>query len=125
MGGYAPISSDTAILSTITALRSTGGDVIITFGGWDPNTGGPGSEPALDAKSLTGLIAEYQSVIDKYHATMLDFDVEGPALPLIATNHFRAGIRRCGPSRRPIQVWRFRLPFLSSRMGSIRTPWTF
>jgi hypothetical protein len=58
----------------IDAIRKRGGDVIISFGG------AGGHEVALEAKDPAQLEAIYQSVIDQYHFTWLDFDVEGGAL---------------------------------------------
>jgi len=62
------------VLSQIQALRAIGGDVIISFGG------AAGTDPAVAATSAAGLQAEYQSVIDRYGVTSLDFDVEGASL---------------------------------------------
>jgi hypothetical protein len=58
----------------IKEIRARGGDVIVSFGGAD------GKEPALVETNITRLEAEYQSVIDRYKFTWLDFDIEGKAL---------------------------------------------
>jgi len=58
----------------IAAIRARGGDVIISFGGAD------GNEIALVETNVEVLTAKYQSVIDQYRFTWLDFDIEGDAL---------------------------------------------
>jgi chitinase len=58
----------------IAALRAIGGDVRVAFGGSSD------SELAATCTSLTDLVGRYQSVIDAYHLTHLDFDVEGKTL---------------------------------------------
>ncbi len=60
--------------SQITSIRSSGGDVICSFGG------ASGGELALDATTAAGLQAQYQAVINKYDFTWLDFDIEGSTL---------------------------------------------
>lgn len=60
--------------SDITSLRHRGGDVIVSFGGWN------GTELAQVCTSDEALRAQYQAVIDKYQATRVDFDVEGDEL---------------------------------------------
>lgn len=58
----------------INTIRSRGGDVIVSFGG------AAGKEIAISETNLARLGAKYQSVIDRYRFTWLDFDVEGDAL---------------------------------------------
>jgi Glycosyl hydrolases family 18 len=58
----------------INAIRSRGGDVIVSFGGE------AGTEIAIAETNLATLEADYQSVIDRYKLTWLDFDIEGDAL---------------------------------------------
>ena len=57
--------------SDIQAIRSQGGDVIISFGG------AAGQELAQTCSSVGSLQAQYQAVVDRYHPTRLDFDIEG------------------------------------------------
>ena len=68
----------------IAALRARGGDVIVSFGGEG------GQEIALVETNVETLAAKYQSVIDQYHFTWLDFDIEGDAL----SKHPEANERR-------------------------------
>jgi hypothetical protein len=58
----------------IDAIRQRGGDVIVSFGGED------GRELAMVMEDPVALQAAYQSIIDRYHFTWLDFDIEGDNL---------------------------------------------
>jgi len=74
--GVGPIANDMlpngqTILSLVHSLRAMGGDVIISFGGAN------GDEPALHCPDPANLAAVYQSVINRYEAKALDFDIEG------------------------------------------------
>jgi chitinase len=60
--------------SDIASLRAAGGDVAISVGGAN------GTEPASSCTSPASLQAQYQRIIDRYHISHLDFDVEGGAL---------------------------------------------
>ena len=71
------------ILSLVQALRAVGGDVIISFGGAN------GDEPALHCPDPTSLAAVYQSVINRYNAHALDFDIEGNKVLDQASIHCR------------------------------------
>lgn len=57
--------------SDIQFVRNQGGDVIISFGGE------AGQEMAQTCTDATSLQAQYQRVINQYHVTHLDFDIEG------------------------------------------------
>lgn len=67
----------------ITAIRARGGDVIISFGGAD------GKEIAITETNTAVLQAKYQSVIDHYKFTWLDFDIEGDSLENTEANQRR------------------------------------
>ena len=58
----------------IDAIRQRGGDVIVSFGGEG------GRELAMVEEDAAALAASYQSIIDRYHFTWLDFDIEGSNL---------------------------------------------
>ena len=60
----------------IDAIRKTGGDVIASFGGAD------GKEIAFVEDDPVALQADYQSIIDRYKFTWLDFDIEGGSLDM-------------------------------------------
>jgi hypothetical protein len=60
--------------SDIQFVRSQGGDVIVSFGGQ------AGTELAQSCTSVSALQAQYQSIIDHYQVSHLDFDIEGPAV---------------------------------------------
>ncbi len=80
--GQIPMA-DNFYSNQIATIRSRGGDVIISFGGEG------GKEPALVETNVVGLEAQYQSVIDHYKFTWLDFDIEGKALPNMEANQRR------------------------------------
>jgi len=87
-GGIGTIANDalpdgSTVLSQIQALRAIGGNVIISFGG------SAGTDPAVAATSAASLQAEYQSVIDRYGITSLDFDIEGAAIANQASINLR------------------------------------
>ena len=78
-GGIGSIAGDTlangaSMQTAIQNLRAAGADVVISFGGAN------GTELALSCTSVASLQAAYQSVIDRYSARMLDFDIEGAAV---------------------------------------------
>jgi hypothetical protein len=79
-GGCSAVWGDQARLplgyynDQISALRSAGGDVIPSFGGYN------GVELAQACGSAAALQAAYQQVIDTYGLTFIDFDIEdGPS----------------------------------------------
>src|SRR5215469_10146775 len=67
----------------INQIRARGGDVIVSFGGE------AGTELAIAETNVTALESEYQSVIDRYKLTWVDFDIEGEALHKSAANRRR------------------------------------
>ena len=68
------LADGTTILSQVQAIQAAGGQITISFGG------AAGREAAFTAPSALALQAEYQSVIDRYGITSIDFDIEGAAL---------------------------------------------
>jgi chitinase len=74
-GGLGSLTMDKRYLAgDVAAMRRAGGDVIASFGG------AAGTDLAVACPTVASLAAQYQSVIDTYGLTRLDFDVEGPAL---------------------------------------------
>ena len=73
-GGTAPVATDAAIAAGIAQITKSGSDVLIAFGGYD------GLELAQVCTDVASLQTAYQSVIDKYHVKILDFDVEHTAI---------------------------------------------
>jgi chitinase len=74
-GGDAVLSpSPDPIMAVINQIRSIGGDVSITFGG------AAAPELAQSCTDLTSLQKQYQTVIDTYHVTHIDFDLESAAV---------------------------------------------
>ncbi len=56
--------------STINAIRSAGGDVVVSFGGWSGNKLGP------NCSSASALAGAYQKVINAYKLKAIDIDIE-------------------------------------------------
>ncbi|MDD5277930.1 MAG: chitinase [Methylovulum sp.] len=71
----AGLTSDllTAIASSIDKFRTNHGEIAISFGGAN------GLPLAQSCTSVDGLVNAYQSVIDTYDLTHIDFDIEGSA----------------------------------------------
>jgi len=67
----------------INAIRQRGGDVIVSFGGE------AGKDLALVEPAVEKLQDKYQSVIDRYKFTWLDFDIEGKQLEDDQANQHR------------------------------------
>jgi chitinase len=93
--GRTPIDTD-LYHDQIDAIRQRGGDVLISFGG------AAGKDLALVETDVAKLQAKYQSVIDRYHFTWLDFDIEGKQLEDDAANQRRnitlAAMQKQNPS---------------------------
>ncbi len=75
-GGY----SVGSFTSQINALKSAGGNVIISSGGAE------GGELAETCTSVTSLTAAYANIVNTYGITKLDFDIEGGTLDDSAAN---------------------------------------
>lgn len=81
-GRYA--ASTQFYMKEISTLRSKGGDVIVSFGGF------VGPELALSILDPIQLQKAYQMVIDTYSLSYIDFDIEGTAVVDVASNTRRA-----------------------------------
>ncbi len=77
-GGYAAYALgtdfDAQMKTQIAGVRALGGDVIVSFGG------AANQEMAEVLTSVPALQAAYQSIIDAYGLTHIDFDIEGAAV---------------------------------------------
>jgi chitinase len=69
-----------AFTSQVSSFKSSGGNVIISFGGAD------GGEPAQKCTSTSSLTSEYAKVVSTYGVTRLDFDIEGSVLDDTSSN---------------------------------------
>ena len=69
-----PVSSDTAVLADVNAIRAAGGDVAVSFGGYN------GTELGSTCGSTSALAGAYQQVVTRYRLTRVDFDYENTAL---------------------------------------------
>jgi hypothetical protein len=72
--GTSAVSGDTAVAADINTIRAAGGDVAVSFGGYN------GTELGTTCGSATALAAAYQKVITRYNLTRADFDYENGAL---------------------------------------------
>jgi hypothetical protein len=84
-------------LAELPLLRSLGGDVILSFGGWAADQ--RGTEIADSCASVTALAGAYEDVITKYDVSRLDMDIEGKSL------RNRRGIDRRNKALRLVQQW--------------------
>lgn len=68
----------------IARVRAADADVIVSFGGQ------ANRELALDCTDEPALLAAYRTVIDRYHSSVVDFDIEGDAIKDTAASARRA-----------------------------------
>lgn len=98
--------------SDIQTLRSEGGDVIVSFGGE------AGSELAQTCGSESALQAQYQSIIDHYQVSHIDFDIEGPAVTDSASIDLRNKTLVALQAANPGLVISYTLPVLPTGLVS-------
>jgi hypothetical protein len=101
---------DTNMKANIAALRALGGDVMVSFGG------AANREIAEVITNVDALAAAYQSVIDAYGLTHIDFDIEGAATADRASVDRRSQAisklqQTAAANGRTLEVW-FTLPVL-------------
>jgi chitinase len=72
--GTDPVSSDTQVASVINEVRSDGGDVIVSAGGYN------GTKLGEVCSSAAATAAAYQQVITAYGLHAFDFDLEEPEI---------------------------------------------
>ena len=84
-------------LPELPLLRSVGGDVILSFGGWAADQ--RGTEIADSCRSVTALARAYENVITTYDVSRLDMDIEGKSL------RNRRGIDRRNKALNLVQRW--------------------
>src|SRR5205085_4535729 len=72
-GGVIPLNQQ-FYLDKILAIRSQGGDVIISNGGAN------GQELAQVITDVNKLVSAYQSIVDMYQLAWIDFDIEGASV---------------------------------------------
>lgn len=88
----------------IQAIRKRGGDVIVSFGGE------AGIELAIAETNAPALEAKYQSVIDRYQLTWLDFDIEGKSLSETDANQRRNAVLARLQAKNPGLIVSYTLP---------------
>jgi len=101
--GRVPMGQDLYV-DQINAIRQRGGDVIVSFGGE------AGTEISIAETNLTSLEAKYQSVIDRYKLTWLDFDIEGKSLSKRTANERRNTILARLQAKNPVLKISYTLP---------------
>lgn len=115
-GGAVPLSQLSTYLpnmdSDIQSLRSQGGDVIVSFGGE------AGSELAQSCTSLSALEAQYQAIIDHYHVSHIDFDIEGVAVTQSASITLRNQALAALQAANPGLLVSYTLPVLPTGLTS-------
>src|SRR5882724_10443533 len=72
-GDTLPVTNDPTVSGDISSAQSAGAQVIVSFGG------AGGVELAQSCTNTTSLQAAYQTVINQYHLSHVDFDIEGAA----------------------------------------------
>ena len=72
--GTDPVSSDTQVAAVINEVRSDGGDVIVSAGGYN------GTKLGQVCSSASATAAAYQQVITTYGLHAFDFDLEEPEI---------------------------------------------
>ncbi len=70
--GLDDVSSDTQVGPILTAIRAAGGDVVVSFGGYN------GNKLGQECGTPQATAAAEQAVINKYSLKALDFDLEEP-----------------------------------------------
>jgi chitinase len=83
----------------ITQVRGQGGDAVISFGG------ASNTELSVACDQPAQLAAAYQSVVDRYSASTVDFDIEGAALDNTAANARRAMAVKAIQDKQKLAVW--------------------
>ena len=101
--GHVPMDKD-LYHDQIDVIRKHGGDVVISFGGAD------GKDLALVETDLAKLEAKYQSILDRYKFTWLDFDIEGKQLEDDAANQRRNTVLAALQKKNPGLLISFTLP---------------
>jgi hypothetical protein len=101
--GRFPLSSN-LYRDQISEIRKRGGDVIVSFGGEG------GSEVALVEPDTHALEAKYESVIERYALTWLDFDIEGDGLGKTGVNRRRNTVLARLQARHPGLIISYTLP---------------
>ena len=88
----------------IDEIRKRGGDVLVSFGGEG------GTELGLVDEDAAALEKKYQSVIDQYKLTWLDFDIEGKALGNDVANERRNAAIAALQKKNPGLIVSFTVP---------------
>lgn len=105
-GGKILLDQDLPLLRDIVALKESGGNIIISFGGAD------GSDLAQRCESEDALLEQYEAVVNRYALLRIDLDVEGLAATDKASVERRnAALVRLKKSHPRLQI-QFTLPVM-------------
>jgi hypothetical protein len=96
-GSRGDLETNGRYLDDIASLRSLGGDVIPSFGGWSADQGG--TELGDSCKDVNTIAAAYEDVITRYDVSRLDMDVEGRSL------NRTGGIDRRNKALKLVELW--------------------
>src|SRR5262245_57979810 len=84
-------------LSDIASLRSAGGDIIPSLGGWSADQGG--TEIGDSCTDVNAIVAAYEQLVTTYDVSRIDMDIEGRSLTK------PAGIDRRNKAIAMLQAW--------------------
>ncbi len=120
-GGYSSYdvnggAYDMALRSQVMAVRAKGGDAMVSFGG------ASGTELAQAITNVSSLTSAYQTVINAYNLTQIDFDIEGAAeadhASIDRRSQAMAALEQTAAAQgRPLSIW-LTLPVLPSGLTS-------
>jgi hypothetical protein len=96
-GKRSNLASRGTYVSDIAELRSVGGDVIPSFGGWSADQAG--REIGDSCKNVRAIFSAYKALVTSYDVTRLDLDIEGRSL------HRPNGIDRRNKAIKLLQDW--------------------
>jgi chitinase len=105
------LPNGTSIQALVLALRSAGVDVIVSFGGAN------GADLSPACTTVEQVQAMYQSVIDRYGVTMLDFDIEGWAASQQPAVNLRNAAVKALKAANPGLVVSYTLPVLPTGLA--------
>ncbi len=109
----ASLYNGSSMASVIADLQAMDVDVTVSFGG------AVGAEAATTFTTVDSLVSAYQSVIDAYNVTNLDFDIEGAGLYDAAANALRNDALAQLQAANPNVEISFTLPALTTGLTSV------
>src|SRR5882762_9942525 len=114
-GDTLPVTNDPTVSGDISSAQSAGAQVIVSFGG------AGGVELAQSCTNTTSLQAAYQTVINQYHLSHVDFDIEGAAIADPTTINRRFAAIKGLESANPGLIVSVTVPVLPTGLGADAT----